>query len=254
LETVDPHCLYIKTDDESADTINEAVTLYSTYSDNLHFLGNVDPTTTLTEIFSENDGLVIYRMYGNQDTTIYPVEVPTPTQSNNVAVVTLHKSGGVGRFTFTFDDEMYICHVYTSSAQGGYTVTPWEKLGEGDDSGWQTLPLNSNVATTVSTATTPKYRKIGKQVFIEGEVKLTFNATYDFTTEFANIPEGYRPSKYFDAQMHIAASAFPQAISFMSVSTNGKMLVDYIWDLTHNQNLTSCSNAYAYIHLNYLVD
>lgn len=251
LETIDPDTLYIKTDDDSADLVNTAIAMYSSISGKLNIIGNMPATITLSEIFNGYTGYSLYTVYGNSDTSIYPVIVPAPSSSSNVAIVRFEKSGGTGLFTFCYNDEMYVKAAYSST--GGITFSNWEKLGAGDDTGWQTLPLNANVATTVSSATVPKYRKMGKQVFIEGTIQFSYNATYDMSTEFAVIPEGYRPAKYIDLPSHITGSAFPQTSSNITIGTNGKMLIDTIYDLTHSRNITTGS-GYAYIHVNYLVD
>jgi hypothetical protein len=73
------------------------------------------------------------------------------------------------------------------------------------------------------------------------------------STEIANIPEGYRSAKYIDCPAHITGANFPQTSSNITIGTNGKVMIDTIYDLTHGQNVT-IGSGYAYIHINYLVD
>ena len=59
-----------------------------------------------------------------------------------------------------------------------------------EDSGWISLPLSGNVQA-YNDSLTPKYRKIGNEVFLSGVVK---NIT-EANTILGTLPEGYRPTR-----------------------------------------------------------
>lgn len=88
---------------------------------------DIEPTTDLTTIFTgAGNGITMYRMAGNTDTSVYPVEVGTGSHSNDGAVITLINVGGAGMFIFEYDGELYINHVYTSS--GGVQFSGWYQV------------------------------------------------------------------------------------------------------------------------------
>jgi hypothetical protein len=67
--------------------------------------------------------------------------------------------------------------------------TSWDAL----DSGWVTVPSFTNGFTAVS-AEAPRYRRIGKTVFVQGQV---FNASAMTSTPLGvfTLPAGFRPSR-----------------------------------------------------------
>ena len=80
------------------------------------------------------------------------------------------------------------------------------------DSGWIDLTLNSGI-TAYSEDQKPRYRRVGKEVFISGVFKgVTAN-----NTDIATLPAGYRPSK----KIIIAVGSVGQMISRLSIDTNG---------------------------------
>lgn len=78
----------------------------------------------------------------------------------------------------------YFVRAYYSGSWGDW------QLIDHTDTGWFDLPL-TNVATAFSEEQKPRYRRIGKTVFIAGVVKgVTSNDVV-----IATLPEGFRPSK-----------------------------------------------------------
>lgn len=212
LATKPNNVLYIKTDDTSAADISSAISalqaadnnfteqistldtdlteVKTDVTDKIHFLGVLDPTTTLQTIFETYGSYCSYKLAQIPDTSIYPVSFTPPTQSTNGAFVTFEATNNVGKFTFEKDGETYIKHVYTSA--GGFTAGGWIKLQDGTDSGWQTLTISGTGFSAGST--TPQYRKIGNRVYIRGQIIVDMATVTDITTVFTTLPDGYRPS------------------------------------------------------------
>ena len=90
-------------------------------------LVDVDVTSPLSAVFTDaTGGITMYRVVGNTGTSVYPVAVPTDSQSQNGAIVTLISAWGVGMFIFEYSGDVYICHVY--AARGGTSVGDWYKV------------------------------------------------------------------------------------------------------------------------------
>lgn len=138
--------LYIKTDDTTAADIsrdftqvNEAI---ETIQNNLASLSDqitevsgganthitsVSSTSSLGVVFgAAAAGITIYTVAG-VTAGIYPINVPAPSQSSNVAIVTITKaSSGSGHMMFEYEGAMYICHFYTNP--GGIAYTEWFEI------------------------------------------------------------------------------------------------------------------------------
>lgn len=89
---------------------------------------DIDVTTDLTTIFTgASNGITMYRVVGNSDTSIYPVVVDEVSRSNDAAIVTVVSLGGAGMFIFEYAGEMYINHIYGDYSgihlSGWYQVT-----------------------------------------------------------------------------------------------------------------------------------
>lgn len=80
------------------------------------------------------------------------------------------------------------------------------------DSGWIDLPLNDGISA-YSEAQKPRYRRIGKEVFLSG----VFTGVTASNTNIATLPNGYRPSK----KVIFAVAAVGQIISRISIDTDG---------------------------------
>lgn len=90
-------------------------------------LVDVDVTSPLSAVFrGATGGITMYKVVGNTNTSVYPVVVPTDSQSSNGAIVTLISAGGAGMFIFEYSGNVYICHAY--AGRGGTAVGAWYKV------------------------------------------------------------------------------------------------------------------------------
>lgn len=88
---------------------------------------DVDVTSALSAVFTgATEGITMYRVVGNTNTDVYPVVVPTDSQSQNGAIVTLIMANGVGMFIFEYSGNVYICHAF--AGRGGTAVGDWYKV------------------------------------------------------------------------------------------------------------------------------
>lgn len=80
------------------------------------------------------------------------------------------------------------------------------------DSGWLDLPLSEGI-TQYNVEQKPRYRRIGKEVFLSGVFKgVTAN-----NTSVGTLPEGFRPSK----KIMYAVPSVSQCMSRISISADG---------------------------------
>lgn len=90
-------------------------------------LVDVDVTSPLSAVFTgAAEGITMYKVVGNTNTSVYPVAVPRDSHSANGAIVTLIRVVGAGMFIFEYSGNVYICHVY--NAVGGTAVGDWYKV------------------------------------------------------------------------------------------------------------------------------
>lgn len=88
---------------------------------------DVEPTTSLENVFmGAENGITMYKMVGNSDTSVYPVVVSGGGHSSDGAIVTLICAGGAGVFVFEYDGDIYINHVYTYIS--GVSLSGWHKI------------------------------------------------------------------------------------------------------------------------------
>lgn len=113
------------------------------------------------------------------------------------------------------------------------------------DSGWKDLTLEST-CTEGGYSGTPQYRKIGNHVYIRGSVLLTLSST---TVTFANLPEGFRPSRFF----YKTNMAQGNCICRQTVSDNGKMNCEWIIDVVASTKKTS-GTAWIELNIDFLTD
>lgn len=86
-----------------------------------------------------------------------------------------------------------------------------------NDSGWLEIPLATGI-TAYSEEQAPRYRKIGKDVFLSGVLRgVTFK---DQTV--ATLPVGFRPSK----KVMFAVCSVGQMFTKMTVNTNGTIVLN----------------------------
>lgn len=92
----------------------------------------IDKTKTLEELFNTlTDGVTMYTVRNNADTTIYPVIASSTDRDDNGAIVTLTKiqgdgTFGVGVFTFEYEGALYINHIY--SGRDGIITSGWYQI------------------------------------------------------------------------------------------------------------------------------
>lgn len=102
-----------------------------------------------------------------------------------------------------------------------------ELLNAEEDTGWLDLPLASGIQA-YSNAQTPKYRKIGKIVFIRGAVTNIQNRD----TTIATLPAGFRPASIsypYVQNTSIRTGNFAM-FSRMAVGTDGRIKLEAISD------------------------
>ena len=80
------------------------------------------------------------------------------------------------------------------------------------DSGWIDLPLDTGISA-YSEAQKPRYRRVGKEVFLSG----VFKGITESNTNIATLPNGYRPSK----KIIVAVGSVGQIISRISIDVDG---------------------------------
>lgn len=87
-----------------------------------------------------------------------------------------------------------------------------EVQGQLADTGWSDLPLNTGISA-YNAEQTPRYRKIGKVVYLSGVFKgVTANNTIVGT-----LPEGFRPSK----KIMFCIPSVSQCMSRISITSDG---------------------------------
>lgn len=129
----------------------------------------------------------------------------------------------------------------TSYYQRAYYEGSWGTWKEVNvfDSGWLDLPLSSGVIA-FNEEQKPRYRRIGKEVFISGVVK---NISV-FNTVIATLPVDYRPSKKVIFAVPSTATKF----SRISIQTNGVMTYEQ-----SNDDVVGTGNWHS-VACNYNVD
>ena len=85
------------------------------------------------------------------------------------------------------------------------------------DSGWLDLPLSTGIAA-YNEAQKPRYRKVGKTVFLTGVLKGVTGS--DVT--IATLPSGYTPSK----RAIIPIACVGQMIGKISIDTDGSIVLN----------------------------
>ena len=96
------------------------------------FTAEIDKTKTLEELFNTlTDGVTMYTVRNNADTSVYPVIANSPDRDDNGAIVTLTKIQGdgmfgVGVFAFEYEGALYINHIY--SGRDGIITSGWYQI------------------------------------------------------------------------------------------------------------------------------
>jgi len=114
-----------------------------------------------------------------------------------------------------------------------------------DDTGWQTLTLESGVSTGQN-GRTPSYRRIGNVVFIEGSFSFTKGNS---SQNLATIPEGYRPSTI----LYISSNTSGSRTARTYISTGGAIGCDWIYNLNNTSSYTGSVSWYT-VEIAYVID
>lgn len=136
-----------------------------------------------------------------------------PTTSTSTAFIEVFEGGDSGQITVLYmpckkaDATYYHC-AYYSGAWGEWNCVNLI------DSGWIDLPLASNV-NAYSEVQKPRYRRIGKEVFLSG----VCTGLTEHDSIIGTLPSGYRPSK----KVIFAVGSVGQIISRISIENNGEV-------------------------------
>ena len=134
-----------------------------------------------------------------------------PVTSNATGYVEVIEGGADGQLNMYYipcmkDTPTYYHRAFYQGSWGNWNTVNLV------DSGWIDLTL-VNGAEAYSEAQKPRYRRVGKEVFIAG----VFKGVTASNTTIATLPSGYRPSK----KVLFAVAAVGQIISRISIDTDG---------------------------------
>lgn len=161
-----------------------------------------------------------------------------PTTNTATGHIIVLKGGSAGQLIMYYipcakEGASYYQRAYYESSWG-----TWKEVNV-FDSGWIDLPLSSEVVA-FNEEQKPRYRRIGKEVFISGVVK-NISA---FNTVIATLPVNYRPSKKVIFAVPSTATKF----SRISIQTNGVMTYEQ-----SNDDIVGTGNWHS-VACNYNVD
>ncbi len=142
-----------------------------------------------------------------------------PTTSNATGFITVEQGGVMGQLVMQYVP----CAAPASYYQRAYFSNTWNAWNEVNlfDSGWADLALDNGVVA-FNDEQKPRYRRVGKEVFITGVVKnISANET-----NIATLPANYRPSK----KIIIAVPSTGARFSRVSVLTTGAINYEQISD------------------------
>lgn len=142
--------------------------------------------------------------------------VNKPTTSTATAFVKVVPGGDAGQKIMYY---IPCSKDYATYYQCAYYLDAWGTWKEINlfDSGWLDLPLEDAI-TAYSDAQKPRYRKIGKTVFLTGVYK---GATMQ-NEVVATLPSGYRPTH----KVILATASVGQMIGKISIETNGDIVLN----------------------------
>ena len=107
-----------------------------------------------------------------------------------------------------------------------------------DDTGWQTIPLQSGV-TVGSLGGTPKCRKIGNVVYVMGGFKFNKGSN---PKALAILPEGYRPI----TQMYVPSNCTGYRTARTYITDEGVIGCDWIYNLNNDNAYTGDVDWYQF--------
>ena len=175
-------------------------------------------TATQVQVLTEGADLhtLAVGKYLIPNATVSATILNKPVTNNHTATVEVIAGGDAGQKTVIYQTcsktmpGHYHC-AYYSSAWGA-----WNEV-DMTDSGWIDLPLASGI-TAYSEAQKPRYRKIGKTVFLSGVYK---GVTSENTT-IATLPSGYRPTY----KVILPTFSVGQIASKISIETSGAIVLN----------------------------
>jgi len=112
----------------------------------------------------------------------------------------------------------------------------WKKFAIEEDSGWIDLTLNNGI-TVGSIVKKAQYRKVGKIVYVQGDVAGVTAAN----TLVAILPSGFRPS----AQMYFINALSSVRYSRIYVATNGNIVLEWTSDGNYNSSWYSINCSFV---------
>lgn len=171
-------------------------------------------------------------------TTVSATVSNKPTSNTATAHIIVLKGGSAGQLIMYYipcskDGASYYQRAYYESSWG-----TWKDINV-FDSGWIDLPL-ANGVIAFNEEQKPRYRRIGKEVFVSGVVK---NISV-FNTVIATLPVNYRPSKKVIFAIPSTATKF----SRISIQTDGVITYEQ-----SNDDIVGSGNWHS-IACNYSVD
>lgn len=166
------------------------------------------------------EGADIYELpeghYYIPNATICATLLNKPTTRTATGFVTVISAGDAGQkvVEYTICDRTTVVSYYAA-----YYTEVWGNWIEinSTDSGWLDLPLATGIAA-YNEPQKPRYRKIGKTVFLTGVLK---GVTASDVT-IATLPSGYRPSK----RVIIPIACVGQMIGKISIDTDGSIVLN----------------------------
>ena len=167
-------------------------------------------TTALTE-GADLDALTVGRYY-IPNTTIAAGLINKPAAANTAtAFIEVVEGGNAGQLMQYYRPCAKEGASYFQRSYYGGSWGAWNEINN-FDSGWLDLPLAGDVIA-FNDEQKPRYRRIGKEVFISGVVK-NISA---FNTVISTLPANYRPSK----KIIIAVPSTATKFSRISIQTSG---------------------------------
>ena len=136
-----------------------------------------------------------------------------PTTNTSTGIIDVEIGGVAGQKIMYYKQCAKEGASYYQAVYYGESWGAWHEINV-FDSGWLDLPLNGNVLA-FNDEQKPRYRRIGKEVFITGVIK---NVTANESL-VATLPVNYRPSK----KIIVAIPSTGMKFSRISVHTDGKI-------------------------------
>jgi len=139
-----------------------------------------------------------------------------PVTNTHTAFIKVIAGGADGQKTMYY---IPCSKTHSTFYQCAYYMSAWGAWNEVKlfDSGWIDLPLATGI-TAYSEAQKPRYRKIGKTVFLTGVYK---GATMQ-NEVIATLPSGYRPQK----KCILATASVGTMFGKISIETNGEIILN----------------------------